>query len=67
LARTAGYYTDIIATRRYPMALVVNCPCGQTIRAENEEELIEKVTEHGKQVHNQTATREQILAMAKTE
>ena len=47
------------------MALVVNCPCGQTIRAENEEELIKKVTVHGKQVHNQTATREQILAMAK--
>jgi predicted small metal-binding protein len=47
------------------MALVVTCPCGQTIRAENEEELIKKVTEHGKHVHNQTATREQILAMAK--
>ena len=49
------------------MALVVQCPCGETIRAENEEEPVKRVTEHGKKVHNQTATREQILAMAKPE
>jgi len=49
------------------VALVINCPCGQTIRAENEEELVKQATKHAKEVHNQNPTREQLLAMAKPE
>ena len=47
--------------------MVINCPCGQTIRAENEEELVKQAMKHAKEVHNQTPMREQLLAMAKPE
>ena len=46
------------------MAKVVNCPCGETIRAETDDELVRLVQEHGKQVHNQDVSREDALAMA---
>ena len=49
------------------MAKVITCPCGVTIRGETDEELVEKAQQHGKEVHNQEATREQILAMARPE
>ena len=46
------------------MAKVVNCPCGETIRAETDDELVRLVQEHGKQVHDQNVSREDALAMA---
>ncbi len=53
------------------MALVVTCACGQVIRAENADKLIELTTKHGQEVHNfgpnDGPTREQVLAMAKPE
>jgi predicted small metal-binding protein len=49
------------------VALVVTCPCGETIRAETEDELVKQATKHAKEVHNQNPTREQLLAMAKPE
>ena len=49
------------------MAKVIDCPCGWTVRAESDEELIRQVQQHAKEVHNQEATREQVLAMARNE
>jgi predicted small metal-binding protein len=49
------------------MALVVNCPCGEVIKAETEDELVRLVQEHAKNVHNQTTTREEALAVARRE
>lgn len=49
------------------MALVVTCPCGHISRADNEDELVKLVIKHGEEVHNQTPSREQIMAMAKPE
>lgn len=46
------------------MAYVVTCPCGVTIRGEDEDGLVAEVQKHGSAVHNQEATREEILAMA---
>ncbi len=49
------------------MALVVNCPCGAVLKAETEDEIVRLVQDHAKTVHNQTATREEALAMARRE
>ncbi len=49
------------------MAKVINCPCGWNARAENDDELVKEVQQHSKDVHDQAATREEILAMAKPE
>ena len=46
------------------MAKTVSCPCGETLRGENDDELVLKVQAHGKEVHNQDVTREDALAMA---
>ncbi len=46
------------------MAKVVNCPCGETLRGETDDELIDAVQKHGKEVHSQDVSREDALAMA---
>jgi predicted small metal-binding protein len=46
------------------MAKVVNCPCGEVIKAETDDELVASVQKHGKEVHSQEASRDDILAMA---
>ena len=45
------------------MAKAVNCPCGETIKAGTDDELVQLVQAHGK-VHNQEVSREDALAMA---
>lgn len=47
------------------MAKVVSCPCGAVIKAEKDDELVKLVQKHAKEVHSQTATREEVLAMAR--
>ena len=52
------------------MAMVVNCECGQQIRAESEEELIGMVSDHVDGNHPELVgklSREDILAMAHEE
>ena len=49
------------------MAKVINCPCGWSVRADNDEDLIRQVQQHAKETHNQEAKREEILAMAQNE
>lgn len=50
--------------------MLVNCECGQVIRAEDEEELVAKVEEHVNENHPDLVGklgREEILAMAEHE
>jgi predicted small metal-binding protein len=49
------------------MQKVINCPCGFTVRAESDDQLVTKAQEHAKQVHQMDLTREQALAMARPE
>ncbi|MEX2394547.1 MAG: DUF1059 domain-containing protein [Actinomycetota bacterium] len=44
--------------------IVVTCECGLEVRG-SEDEVVEKVQEHGRTAHNMDVTREQVLAMAK--
>ncbi len=46
------------------MAKIINCPCGQTIRGETDDELVRLAQEHARTVHKQEAKREDVLAMA---
>ena len=46
------------------MAKVVNCPCGEKMTADTDDELVKLVQEHGKAVHQQDVSREDALAMA---
>ena len=46
------------------MAKVVNCPCGEKIIGENDDELVRLVQEHGKAVHQQGVSRDDALAIA---
>ena len=46
------------------MAKAVNCPCGEIIKADTDDELVSLVQGHGKEVHNQDVSREDALAMA---
>ena len=52
------------------MAQRVDCPCGETIRGESDEELVSNVEQHVQSDHPDlvgTMSREQILGMAQTE
>ena len=46
------------------MAKVVDCPCGEKIWTEDDDELVKLVQQHGKDVHSQEVSREDALAMA---
>ena len=46
------------------MAKAVNCPCGETITADTDDELVQLVQDHGRSVHNQEVSRQDALAMA---
>jgi len=52
------------------MGRVINCECGQEVRAETDDALIERVEEHVRDAHPDLAgkmSREDILAMAEAE
>ena len=49
------------------MAKQVNCPCGETVRGETDDELVTNVEAHMQDKHPEmvgTMSRDQILAMA---
>ena len=58
----SNFYSKI--ARRSKMAKVVNCPCGEKITVNTDDELVRLVQEHGKEVHQQDVTRDDALAMA---
>ncbi|MBM4443495.1 MAG: DUF1059 domain-containing protein [Candidatus Rokubacteria bacterium] len=49
------------------MSKVIQCPCGTTIRAADEDKLVTQAQRHAKDVHAMELTRDQILAMASPE
>ena len=51
------------------MTMKVDCPCGETVRGESEDELVGNVEQHVQDKHPDmvgTMSREQILGMAQT-
>jgi predicted small metal-binding protein len=44
---------------------MVQCPCGWSYSSESDDELVSEVQKHGKEVHDQQASREEVLAMAR--
>ncbi len=49
------------------MAKVINCECGEVVRADNDDELVQKVSSHVSQAHPELVgkmSRDDILAMA---
>jgi hypothetical protein len=49
------------------MTQVVNCPCGETVKGENDDEIVANVEAHVQQAHPEMVgqmSREQVLAMA---
>ena len=52
------------------MAKKIDCPCGETVRGESDDELVANVESHVRDVHPDmvgTMSREQILGMASDE
>ena len=52
------------------MTMKVDCPCGETVRGESEDEVVANVEQHVQDEHPDlvgTMSREQILGMAQTE
>jgi predicted small metal-binding protein len=52
------------------MAMKVDCPCGETVRGESDDELVTNVERHIQDKHPDmvgSMSREQILAMAQTD
>jgi predicted small metal-binding protein len=45
----------------------IKCPCGWSVSADNEEDLIREAQEHAKEVHDLSPSREEILALAQPE
>jgi predicted small metal-binding protein len=46
------------------MQKIINCPCGFVVKAETDEQLVQKAQQHAKEVHQMDLSREQALAMA---
>jgi predicted small metal-binding protein len=49
------------------MTKVIQCPCGYSIREEDEDDLVRSAQAHAMTTHGLELTREQALAMAKPE
>ena len=49
------------------MAKIVTCPCGEVIRADDDDTLASLVQKHGKEVHNRELSRDEALAAATPE
>jgi predicted small metal-binding protein len=49
------------------MEWVIHCDCGTAVRGTTEDEIVENATDHAKNKHALTVTREQALALAERE
>jgi len=49
------------------MTKVIQCPCGYSMREEDDDSLVQSAQAHAKAAHGLELTREQALAMAKPE
>jgi predicted small metal-binding protein len=58
----------VTTTRQEPtmsQGKVIQCPCGYTLHGADDEAVVTAAQTHARQVHDQTLTREQALAMAR--
>ena len=46
------------------MAKVVNCPCGEKMTADTDDDMVRLVPAHGKEVHQQEVSAEDAMTMA---
>ena len=46
-------------------AKVIQCPCGYTLRGADDDAVIAAAQDHAREIHDQTLSREQALAMAR--
>ncbi|MGH2686546.1 MAG: DUF1059 domain-containing protein, partial [Actinomycetota bacterium] len=53
--------------RRLLVQKLIQCPCGVTLRAGNDDELISRAQTHAKETHDMDLSREQALSMAQPE
>lgn len=53
--------------RGQSVAKTFTCQCGVVLRGETDDELVANTQRHAREVHNMELTREQILAMARSE
>jgi predicted small metal-binding protein len=63
------WVAEVRLTRRKEnsVAKEINCPCGQTVRGEDDDQLVANTEEHMREKHPEmvgTKSREEILAMA---
>ena len=49
------------------MAKIFTCQCGVVLRGNTDDELVANTQKHAREVHKMEVTREQVLAMARTE
>jgi predicted small metal-binding protein len=46
------------------VAKVIECPCGFVVRADDDDQLVERAQQHANEAHGLALTREEALAMA---
>jgi predicted small metal-binding protein len=46
------------------MTKVINCDCGQAVRADSDDELVAAAQKHAREAHGMEFTREQVLSLA---
>ena len=49
------------------MTKIFTCECGVVFRGRNDDDLVQRVQRHAREVHRMQVTREQVLAMARPE
>jgi len=49
------------------MAKLFTCQCGVVLRGNDDDELVANAQKHAREVHKMEVTRDQVLAMARTE
>jgi predicted small metal-binding protein len=49
------------------VAKLFTCQCGVVLRGDSDDELVTNAQRHAREVHKMEVTREQVLAMARTE
>ena len=45
----------------------IKCPCGWNVSSESDDELVAQVQKHAKETHDQSPSRDEVLAMAQPE
>ena len=45
----------------------IKCPCGWNVGSESDDELVAQVQKHAKETHDQSPSRDEVLAMAQHE